>query len=179
LTKASQPAYTFDFSYQPRNNITTYGYYAYESIESNQNGSYFSGATTTNWEADFDDTFNTVGIGARLNDLGKWDVGMDVMHSKSEGVIEMKDLAAIGTETQFPDTKTALSTVKLWTSYKYSKQLAYKLGFRFEDYSADNWAVDGLQPYDPAVVNNTLLLGNETQDYNVYVVTVSASYKFK
>ncbi|NOR51979.1 MAG: MtrB/PioB family decaheme-associated outer membrane protein, partial [Gammaproteobacteria bacterium] len=30
LTKASQPAYTFDFSYQPRNNITTYGYYAYE-----------------------------------------------------------------------------------------------------------------------------------------------------
>ena len=53
-----------------------------------------------------------------------------------------------------------------------------ELGFWFEEYTADNWAVDGLQPYDPAVVENTLLPGNETLDYNVYVITASASYKF-
>ena len=54
----------------------------------------------------------------------------------------------------------------------------YKLGFWFEDYSADNWAVDGLQPYDPLAVENTLLLGNTTLDYNVYVITASAIYRY-
>ncbi len=90
----------------------------------------------------------------------------------------MKDLIAPGTEGQYPDTKTELTSVKLWTSYNHSKQLAYKLGFWFEDYTADNWMVDGLQPYDPLAVENTLLLGNETLDYNVYVITVSATYRY-
>jgi hypothetical protein len=71
-----------------------------------------------------------------------------------------------------------MTSVKLWSSYHHSKQLAYNLGLWFEEYSADNWAIDGLLPYDPAAVENTLLFGNETLDYNVYVVTVSASYRF-
>ena len=75
-------------------------------------------------------------------------------------------------------SKTALTSVKLWTSYDYSKQLSYKLGVWFEDYSEDNWAVDGIPSYDPATVANTLLLGNETLDYSVYVITVSASYRY-
>ncbi|UCB56394.1 MAG: MtrB/PioB family outer membrane beta-barrel protein [Thiotrichales bacterium] len=57
--------------------------------------------------------------------------------------------------------------------------MVYKLGYRYEKYTADNWAVDGLQPYDPGVVAGTLLLGNQTMDYDVHVVTVSASYRFQ
>ena len=38
LTEATQPVYTVDFSYQPRHNITTYGYYTYENIQSSQAG---------------------------------------------------------------------------------------------------------------------------------------------
>lgn len=179
LTASSQPVLSVDFSYQLAKNITTYGYYTYEHIQSSQAGESFSMATASNWEANFDDAFNTAGLGARMNGLGKWDVGVDLVRSESSGNIELRDLAAIGTETQFPDITTALTSLKLWTRYNHSKHLAYKLGFRFENYSADNWAVDGLQPYDPAVVRNALLLGNETLDYNVYVITVSASYKFQ
>ena len=177
LTEAIQPVYTVDFSYQPRHNITTYGYYTYEDIESSQAGSAL-GTTTVDWEADFVDTFDTIGIGAKWTDLGKWEIGADIVYSKSNGSSQMKDLLTPGTEGQYPDTKTELTSVKLWTNYNHSKQLSYKLGFWFEDYTADNWAVDGLQPYDPLVVENTLLLGNEALDYDVYVITLSASYKY-
>ncbi len=177
LTEASQPVYTLDFSYQPRHNITTYGYYTYENIQSSQAGFDVSPSPTTSWAADFDDTFDTVGIGAKLTDLGKWDVGADFIYSQSRGTIKMKDTFNPGIEDPYPDTKTALSSLKLWTSYDYNKQLTYKLGYRYEEYSADNWAVDSLVPYDPAV-EGILLLGNETLDYNVYVVTVSASYRY-
>ena len=178
LTEAIQPVYTVDFSYQPRHNITTYGYYTYENIESSQAGFDVSPSLTTNWEADFEDTFDTIGLGAKWTDLGKWELGADIVYSKSSGASQMKDLNNPGTEDQYPDTKTELTSVKLWSNYSYSKQLIYKVGFWFEDYTADNWAVDGLQPYDPTTATNILLLGNETLDYNVYVITVSANYRY-
>ena len=178
LTEATQPVYTVDFSYQPANNITTYGYYTYENIQSSQAGADVSNqSSTVGWEADFDDTFDTAGVGIKWTDLGKWDIGADIVYSKSDGASEMKDLVNPGTEDQYPDTKTELTSVKLWTRYNHSKQLSYRLGYWFEEYSADNWNA-GLQPYDPTAAANILLLGNETLDYNVYVITASASYRF-
>ena len=136
-------------------------------------------AKITDWQADFKDTFDTIGLGAKLTSIGRWDIGADLTYSKSNGEIDMIDMNAPGPAIiQYPDTKTELTSVKLWTSYNQSKELSYKLGLWFEDYSADNWAVDDLQPYDPLAVENTLLLGNETLDYSVYVITVSASYRY-
>lgn len=178
LTEATQPVVTLDFSYQPRSNITTYGYYTWENIQSSQNGFDVSPSSTAEWQADFDDNFDTIGVGAKWTDIGKWDLGADFVYSKASGNIVMKDLVNPGTEDQYPDTRTELASLKLWTNYHYSKQLVYKLGYWLEDYSADNWAVDGLQPYDPTTVARTLLLGNQTLDYNVYVVTLSASYRY-
>ena len=176
LTEATQPVYTVDFSYQPRHNINTYGYYTCEKIKSSQLG--YMTAPATDWQAEFEDTFDTIGIGATWSGLGKWDIGADIVHSKSSGTSDMTNLDNPGTEGQYPETRTELTSVKLWTSYRYTKQLSYKLGLWYEDYSADNWAVDGLVPYDPLTVPGTLLLGNETLDYDVYVVTVSASYRY-
>ena len=179
LTEATRPVVTVDFTYQPRSNITSYGYYTWESSRSSQNGFDLSPSSTGAWQTDFDDRYDTVGLGAKWTDIGKWDIGADLVYSKASGHIEMKDLANPGTEDQFPDTRTELTSLKLWTNYNHNKQLTYKLGYWFEDYRADNWAVDGLQPYDPTVVANTLLLGNQTMDYNVHVVSVSAIYKFQ
>jgi len=177
LTDSSQPVYTIDFTYQPTHNISTYGYYTNEVMESTQVSEDVSPSATQIWEADFEDTFNTVGIGAKISDLGKWDIGVDLTYSESDGVIEMTDLKVPGTEVQYPDTKTELSSAQIWTRYQHNKQLGYKLGLAYEKYNADNWALDDLQPYDPAR-ESLLLLGNDTQDYDVYVVTVSALYNF-
>ena len=90
----------------------------------------------------------------------------------------MKDLNAPGPAiVQYPDTRTELRSARLWTSYHYTRQLSYKLGYWYESYSADNWAVDGLVPFDPAV-EGILLLGNETLDYDASVITLSANYQF-
>jgi len=178
LTEASNPVYTLDFSYTLRHNVVTYGYYTHENIESSQNGASVTIATApaSNWQADFDDAFDTVGLGAKLTELGKWEVGADFVFSQSTGKIDMKDAVNPGTENQFPDNETELTSFKFWTNYHYSKNLVYRLGYWFEDYSEKNWAYDGLSAYDPAVVENALLLGNQALDYQVHAVTVSASY---
>ena len=82
-------------------------------------------------------------------------------------------------ENQFPDNLSEMASIKLYTDYHYSKQLVYKFGYWYEEYVADNWAIDGLEPYDPTVVARTLLLGEQTMDYEVRVFTVSASYRFQ
>jgi hypothetical protein len=89
----------------------------------------------------------------------------------------MQDLQNPGTETQYPDTTTELTSLKLWTTYQYSKQLSYRLGYWFEQYDAESWAIDGVPAYDAASAN-ILLLGNESLDYRQHVVTVSASYRY-
>lgn len=180
LTEATNPVYTLDFSYTPRHNVVTYGYYTHENLESSQAGASVTTATAppSNWEADFDDVFDTVGLGAKITELGKWEIGADLVFSQSTGKINMKDLVNPGTENQFPDNETELTSFKLWTNYNYNENLVYRLGYWFEDYSEKNWAYDGLDAYDPTVVENALLLGNTALDYQVHVVTVSASYKY-
>jgi MtrB/PioB family decaheme-associated outer membrane protein len=188
LTEASQPTVTVDFSYTPVDNLTTYGYYTWENIQSSQNGEDLSALgggggtavpTTGPWQADFDDTFDTVGVGAKWTDLGKWDLGADFIYSKAVGHIEINHQDPNVPEDQFPDNLTEMYSIKLWTDYNYSKRLVYKFGYWYEEYLADNWAVDGLEPYDPTAVANTLLLGDTTMDYEVRVFMVSASYKFQ
>jgi MtrB/PioB family decaheme-associated outer membrane protein len=187
LTEASQPTVTIDFSYTPVSNLTTYGYYTWENIQSSQNGNDITSGTGPGsaiptpgpWQADFDDTFNTTGVGAKWTDLGKWDLGADLLYSKAVGHIEMNHQDPTIVEDQFPDNLTEMVSIKLWTDYNYSKRLVYKLGYWYEEYLADNWAVDNLEPYDPTVVARTLLLGNKTMDYEVRVFTVSASYRFQ
>ncbi len=193
LTEATRPVVTLDFSYQVRDNISTYGYYTYETIESSQNGATVTVAATpgpgvppsatatptgVNWQADFEDVFDTVGIGAEWSGLGRWDIGADIVYSQSTGKINMRDLISPGTESQYPDNNTDLTSIKLWTDYNHSEKLVYKLSYWYEKYSEDNWAIDGWSPYDPAAVQNTLLFGNQTLDYDVHVITASASYRF-
>ncbi len=189
LTEADQTTATVDFSYAPVSNLTTYGYYTWDNIQSSQNGEDVTGAgggagggavpTTGPWQANFDDTFNTVGIGASWTDLGKWGLGADLIYSKAVNQIDMEHENPSITEDQFPNNLTEMYSIKLWTDYNYSKKLVYKFGYWYEEYIVDNWAYDGLEPYDPTVVANTLLLGNTTMDYEVRVFTVSASYKFQ
>jgi MtrB/PioB family decaheme-associated outer membrane protein len=189
LTEANQTTATVDFSYAPVNDLSTYGYYTWDNIQSSQLGEDVTqsgggpggGAipTTGSWQADFDDTFNTVGVGANWTNLGRWGLGVDLIYSKAVNQIDMEHGDPSIVEDQFPNNLTEMYSIKLWTDYEHSKRLVYKFGYWYEEYIVDNWAYDGLEPYDPNAVANTLLLGNTTMDYDVSVFTVSASYKFQ
>jgi len=176
LTEATQPTYTLDVSYQPIQEVTTHAYYTREDMESTQYGWEADPALVRDWKAEFDDTVDTFGIGAKITEIrGKWDVGADLTWSKATGDSDLTNLSATGTVGQFPDLETKLTSLELWALYRYRHNLSLKLSYWYEDYDADNWAYDGLQTDS---VNNMLLLGEETQDYDTSFIAASVIYHF-
>jgi MtrB/PioB family decaheme-associated outer membrane protein len=175
LTESSQPTYTLDASWQPREDLTTHAFYTREDIKSKQSGSE-AGTATPDWKADFDDTVDTWGISAKMTGIrSKWDVGADLVYSTAKGEADLQNLNPVGTVTQYPDLETDLTSLKLWTQYHYRKDISLKLSYWYEDYSADNWALDNLQEDS---IGNLLLLGEDTQDYHVHAIAASVIYRF-
>ncbi len=179
LTEATQPTWTLDIAWRPHESVTTNAWYTREDIESSQAGEDAgSGAILgiPNWTADFDDTVHSVGLGGRVDGIrNKWDVGADIVHTRTAGEVELVNQVPGSVVTPYPDLKTSLTSLKLWTRYRYRKDLSWKLGYRYERYAADNWALDNLQADSVA---NLLLLDEETPDYDVHVITTSVSYQF-
>jgi MtrB/PioB family decaheme-associated outer membrane protein len=186
LLEAESPSFTLDASYHPNKDVTTYAYYTREQAKSKQKGR----ATTSSsdpwpWQADVDDTMDTFGLGGKLAGLGKWDVGLDLTYNKSKGQMNITDLSS-STTSPYPDLKTELASLKLWAQYHQGKNLIYRLSYWYEDYDADNWALDGLQPTSlvgatsPAGgPTNYLLTGEDTLDYAANVIGVSLVYQFQ
>ena len=75
----------------------------------------------------------------------------------------LTDFTAPGLADQFPDLDTHFASLNVWALYRYRHNLAIKLGYRYEDYDADNWAYDGVTETS---VNKIQLLGESTQDYS-------------
>jgi MtrB/PioB family decaheme-associated outer membrane protein len=175
LTEATLPTYTLDLSYQPRDDITTYAWYTREDIESRQAGSE-AGTVIPDWKAEFTDTVDTFGAGAKITGIrSKWDVGADLVYTSTTGDVDLDNLAPAGTVTPYPDLETSLTSVKLWTRYRYRRDLSWKLSYRYERFDADNWALDNLQADS---IGNLLLLGEETPDYDAHVMSASVIYHF-
>ena len=188
LLEAEMPSFTLDAAYYPSKNVSTYAYYTREEITSKQKG--FSARLSDNiplnyWQADFDDTMDTFGVGGKFAGIGgKWDIGMDLVYNKSKGKIDIIDLGT-STSSPYPDLKTELASAKLWAQYNQSKKLSYRFYYWYEDYQADDWAVDGLEANSLIQALNQngdptyyLLTGEETLDYQVNVIGVSLVYRF-
>ena len=101
------------------------------------------------------------------------------MFSKSTGEIDLdadptvSSAASLG---QYPDLETTLNSFKIFARYNYSAALAFKLSYWYQKYDGDNWALDGV---GPTSAPDVLLLGEDTQDYSVNVVTASLAYRFE
>lgn len=175
LTAATRPTWTVDVAWRPHDAVTTHAWYTREAIESSQAGSE-AGTPVPDWNADFDDTVHSAGLGARISGIrSKWDIGADLAYTRTSGAVTLTNLAPPFTVDPFPDLASTLSSLKLWTLYHYRRNLSWSLGYRYERYRADNWALDNLQADS---VNNLLLLDEETADYDVHVVTASVRYHF-
>jgi len=178
LTEAKTPSYTWDISYVPRPKITTYAYYTFENIKSDQAGSE-AGLSTPDWFASLNDRFLTLGLGGEIKEIrGKWDLGAKYTFSKSTGEIDLNASPTVSSAAslgQYPDLETKLSSLNLFARYNYSEAVALKLSYWYQKYDADNWATDGV---GPTSVPDVLLLGVDTQDYDVNVITASLAYRF-
>lgn len=177
VTDASFANMTLDASYLVAENFTTYAYYSYGQNMSKQNGQGLpgGGGDTEYWDADYDDRINTAGIGGKVTELNrKWDIGADLVFTQATGKIDLARESGAAV-TQYPDLKTIFASLKFWTTYQQTKKLAYKFSYWIEDYDADNWALDSLEPDS---VSNMLLMGEDVGNYRVHVVGASAIYNF-
>jgi hypothetical protein len=175
LAGATRPTWTLDLAWRPHEAVTTSAWYTFEDIESRQAGS-AAGTPVPDWTAEFDDTVHSVGLGARVSGIrSKWDVGADLVHTRTTGAVTLANLAPGGLVDPYPDLKSSLNSLKLWTEYHYRNDIAWKVGYRYERYDADNWALDNLQA---GSVGSLLLLDEETPDYDVHIIAASVRYHF-
>jgi hypothetical protein len=179
LTESKTPSYTWDVSWTPRANISTRAYYTYEKIKSDQAGSE-SGLSTPDWFAEIEDRFISLGIGGEIREIrGRLDLGLDYVFSKSTGETDLSadpSVSSAASLGQYPDLETTLNSLKLFARYHYSPAIAIKLSYWYQKYDGDNWAVDGVTPTSAPDI---LLLGEDTQDYSVNVITASLAYRFQ
>lgn len=190
LLEAESPSVTLDAAYHPSKDVTSYAYYTREEMTSQQKGfgTIIAGSNVTDpWLADFDDTMDTFGLGGKIAGMGKWDIGLDLTYNKSKGKIDITEINT-SISNPYPDLKTELASAKLWTQYNQSKNLAYRFYYWYEDYKADNWAVDDLQADSligplpplpaPQVGTTYLLTGENSLEYTVHVIGISLVYLF-
>jgi len=78
-----------------------------------------------------------------------------------------------GLRDAFPELKTTLHRVKANVDYQMQESLQLRLSWTFEDYSVDDWSLDGV---NVDTLPRVLSLGNQWLGYNVHVIMVSFQY---
>ncbi len=137
-------------------------------IESKQAG--FDTFTTTNWTANNDDNVITAGLGANYQVIeDKFKIGIDYIHAESSAAIDIS-----GGEP-FPDLTTKRDTFILYGDYHIDEQFTLKASYQYEDYSEDNWYIDGVAP---DTLDNVLTYGETAPDYGIGVLWLTLRYRF-
>ncbi|MDJ0805978.1 MAG: MtrB/PioB family decaheme-associated outer membrane protein [Gammaproteobacteria bacterium] len=187
LTEAEQVSLLLDASYQISERISSHAFYTHEAFKSSNAGAQDKFLTTPDWSAELEDTIDSAGLGFNFNQfLDRWDLGADLVYTRSRGKIHMinntinpssgDSIADPDDPTQqFPDLETSLTSLQLWTRYRYSDTISYRFSYWYEDFSSEDWTVDDLEADS---VDHLLLLGEDRLDYTQHVVGLSVNVRF-
>lgn len=142
----------------------------YESIESKQFGSEFFAAP--DWQAVSTDDFYTAGGGIRIRQIGdKLDLQLD--YTRSDGTSEINVTSASDGMRRFPDLKSTLDYLRLRLSYHRSDRLDLTMNLRYQSFSAEDWALEGVGPSTIPVV---LTLGANPYDDDQFIFGIGFRY---
>jgi MtrB/PioB family decaheme-associated outer membrane protein len=176
--------YTLDVVYAPSPLWSAYAFYSHEKLASEQRGHSFRGGTnqipdSTNpdraWFVDHLDRIDSYGLGLKhSSSSGRVDCGIDYVYSKSRSDLDFAVGAALLT-APLPRDVTRLDSVNAYATFKMNDQLSLRFGAWYEHFHSTDWAVDGIAPNQLA---NVILLGEDSPDYNLYVLSFSAIYRF-
>jgi len=177
LTEASGRIFNVDVAYQPVSDIQLHAFYSRDQMESQQRGSNNEVGDVYDWTADFDDTVDTVGLGAEFTGLWpRWDVGVDYLYSQGRGDISQATLPAAAL-APYPTVENDLHRLQLSAAYHWSKTTQVRLAAIYEHLDATDWAVDGVPVVLPGG-GSSLLLGNDSEDYDVVAFMVAIRHRF-
>jgi MtrB/PioB family decaheme-associated outer membrane protein len=160
-----------DLSFPLTANRYFYIHGGYEDIESDQLGSEQFG--TPDWSARIADNFLTAGAGLHLRQLSdRVDVTLD--YTRAVGRTEISTNAFSAGESRFPDLKSTLDSLRVQLTWRKSPRLAVNAGVRYEAFTVEDWALEGVMPDTVPVL---LSLGAEPYDYDVILVGVGFTWQ--
>ena len=142
----------------------------YENMDSTQSGSESFGLP--DWHATNDDSFYTAGGGVRIRQIrDKFDFQLD--YTRSEGTSEINVTSASGGLSQLPDLETTLDYLHMRLSYLRSERLELTMNIRYQSFSAEDWALEGV---GPATIPVVLTLGAKPYDDEVFIFGLGFRY---
>ncbi len=142
-----------------------------ERSSSNQAGS--ESFAAPDWTGRGEDTNKVAGIGVRHAALkGKLEIRADLVGSRSRSELSVN--AALPS-APFPHATTALDSVKLSATYRWSDSLSLLGEYGHERFDSRDWHLDGVAPTS---VPNLFGFGEVAPRYSVNVVRVALRHRF-
>ena len=170
LTDSEELRFAADLSWSVSERTSIYLTGGVEDIDGEQSGSELF--ATPDWQASHTDTFNNIGAGLRVAGIGdKVDLQLDYTHA--DGNTEINVASGAGGQSQFPDLETTLDSLRLKILYRWSDKLDAILQLRYESFSAEDWALQGVAP---DTLPTILTLGAQPYDYDVWMVGIGVRY---
>jgi len=170
VTEGRDFSLTADVAWAPSPEMLASVMAAHNRIRAEQAGS--QSFAFADWSADSRDTTNTVGLNfERRNVVAALDLAATYTFAGSTGETRLNNA---GQAVPFPDLTTTLHGFGVRGLYHVSPRATLTLGFRHEQYDADDWQLDGL---DTATVPNLLATALEADDYRVNLVYLTAIWR--
>jgi len=175
LRESDDVAYILDLTLALTEDISAYGFYTREEMNSELAGaSAFSPpdtATQSDWSESSRDEIDTIGVGFTWWNVieGKLDIGGDYTYSSSTGSVD------VDPGTAFPDVTARIATLELDIDYHVEEHTTTRLSVTYEEFDARDWSTDGV---DVDTIPQVLSLGQSTPSYADYVVGLSVRHRF-
>jgi len=170
MTSGREVSVAADFSWSINDKTSLYLNGGYDTLESTQFGS--ESFATPDWRADNEDRFTTIGAGFHIRQIGeKFDLQFD--YTRSDGTSQIDLDSASSLPASFPDLETTLDYLRLRLGFRQSQRMAWDFNVRYQNFTADDWALQGVSP---GAIPLLLSLGALPYDDQAVIVGIGFRY---
>jgi len=184
LNRAEANSWTLDFGYHPADKVFLSAFYTRENWKADQsNRQIFSFDPGTayredrDWWADTRDQVDTMNFHAGFDKLGqseRFSFGLDYTLSNVESRIDVTGAGFI-TTAPLPALKNKLRTFVIYGQMDINERSAIELRAESGKLTVDDFALDNVTQ---DTLFSVLTLGQPTQDYDLWLISASWSYRF-
>lgn len=171
LQNSEDENYSVNLNYVINDKINLYAFYSLDYIDADMVNT-VGGSNAVPWYAVTRDRISTAGIGLSATLSEKSSLGIDYVSSDSRGDISVQTSKE---EEPFAPLKTDLNNFKLHFDYRINDHWGYKLYAEREEFSGEDWAIDGLGVDG---INSILSMGEQVPDYKIWYYRIQLSYRF-
>lgn len=170
VQNSDDKSYSVNLNYAVGSKLSIYGFYTHDDIDAELLNT--SGGGSEPWSAVTRDRISTYGLGVSSQINEKSSLAVDYVSSVSKGEIAVQ---TTNLEDPFDPLRTDLVSLKLHFDYTINEHWGYKLYAEQEEYSSEDWTIDGLGVDG---VNSILSMGEVSPDYKVWYYRLQLSYRF-